>query len=98
VIDFVRPSGDVCLWHSADIAMRSVDIRFGIVAVRLSLPQLSRQRPDHAEELSRIVSTIRRGDNTGGCEMTAECVAATVLILLIVWGVTGILTQDKFRL
>jgi hypothetical protein len=30
--------------------------------------------------------------------MTAEYVAATVLILLIVWGVTGILTQDKFRL
>jgi len=77
--------------------MRSV-IRFGIAAVRLSLPQLSRQRPDRAEELSRIVSTMQRGDNTGGCEMTAEYVTATVLILLIVWGVTGVLTQDKFRL
>jgi hypothetical protein len=88
VIDFARGLSGRCLLVA----------RGGPAAVRLTLPQLSRQRPDHVEELSRIVSTICRGDGIGGCEMATQYVAASVLILLIVWGVTGILTQDKFRL
>ncbi len=34
----------------------------------------------------------------GACMTIGEYVAAAVLIVLIVWGVKGVLMQDKFRL
>jgi hypothetical protein len=37
-------------------------------------------------------------DKWGRAMTAGEYVAAAVLIVLILWGVKGILTQDKFRL
>ncbi len=40
-----------------------------------------------------------RGESMlGACMTIGEYVAAAVLIVLIVWGVKGVLMQDKFRL
>ena len=59
---------------------------------------LAQKHPDHVEELSRIASTIRGGDQRGRAMTAGEYVAAAVLIVLVLWGVKGILTQKKFRL
>jgi hypothetical protein len=63
-----------------------------------SLAYQSSHRPDRAEELSRIASTIGAGKIWGRAMSAGDCVAAAALIMLILWGVMGILTQDKFRL
>jgi hypothetical protein len=62
------------------------------------LAYLSSQRPDRAEELSRIASTIVAGKIWGRAMSAGDYVVAAALIMLILWGVKGILTQDKFRL
>jgi hypothetical protein len=59
---------------------------------------LSSYRPDRAEELSRIASTIGAGKIWGRAMTAGDYVAAAALIVLILCGVKGILTQDKFRL
>jgi hypothetical protein len=60
--------------------------------------KMSRHRPDDVEELSRIASTICGGDRWGRGMTAGDYLAAAVLIPLIVWGVKGLLTQDKFKL
>ena len=41
---------------------------------------------------------FRSGDKRGRAMTAGEYVAAAALIVLILWGVKGILMQDKFRL
>jgi len=62
------------------------------------LPYQSSDRPDRAEKLSRIASTIGAGKIWGRAMSAGDYVAAAALVVLILWGVKGILTQDKFRL
>jgi hypothetical protein len=67
---------------------------------RLSQPGPSflmpRHRPDRVEELSRIASTVCGGERWG--RGMGDYFAAASLLVLVLWGVRGVLMQDKFRL
>ena len=56
------------------------------------------KRRDCIEELSRIARTICPREERGSVMTAGEYIAAAVLIVLILWGVKGMLTQEKFRL
>lgn len=56
------------------------------------------EMPDQVAHLSRIASTILGVGLLGRAMTAGDYFAAAILIALILWGVKGVLPQDKFRL
>jgi hypothetical protein len=63
--------------------------------VRLGCRDIAPIAPTNCRESQ---ARFRSGDKRGRAMTAGEYVAAAALIVLILWGVKGILMQDKFRL